>query len=47
MIARAVFAWLATVALLSGAPRPLPDFGVVFNDDADLAFLARMPRSIC
>lgn len=40
MIKRAVFAWLATVALLSGAPRPLPDFGVVFNDDADLAFLA-------
>ncbi|MEY4938355.1 MAG: hypothetical protein RIQ93_90 [Verrucomicrobiota bacterium] len=40
MIRRAVFAWLATVALLSGAPRPRPDFGVVFNDDADLAFLA-------
>lgn len=30
---------LLTVACAIAAPRPSPDFGVVFNDDADLAFV--------
>ena len=29
----------AALGSAAGAPRPLPSFGVVFNDDADLAFV--------
>ena len=39
MTKRVLIFWVAISALASAAVRPLPDFGVVFNDDADLAFV--------
>ena len=37
---RTLSLWLAMAVVAAAAPRARPDFGVVFNDDADLAFLA-------
>ncbi len=36
---RRLVAFFALITIASAAPRQRPDFGVVFNDDADLAFL--------
>jgi len=37
---RTLSLWFAMAVVAAAAPRARPDFGVVFNDDADLAFLA-------
>jgi hypothetical protein len=39
MIKRCGFILMVTLAVAGAGARPLPDFGVVFNDDADLAFV--------
>jgi hypothetical protein len=36
---RGLFLWLVALAVLPAAPHARPDFGLIFNDDADLAFV--------
>ena len=39
MMKRHILLLLGRIACCSAAPRVRPDFGLVFNDDADLAFV--------
>ncbi len=36
---RGLFLWLVALTFVTAAPRARPDFGLIFNDDADLAFV--------
>ena len=36
---RGLFLWFVALGVVTAAPRVRPDFGLIFNDDADLAFV--------
>ena len=36
---RGLFLWCVAFTVVTAAPRARPDFGLIFNDDADLAFV--------